>query len=312
MNDAVIMFFLIIIILLLSCIALYQQFVFRTDIQRKLKKISKELETILNADSDEKVMVFTENRILIALATQINRLLEDRQKTNVNFRRSEISSKKMLSNVSHDIKTPMTVMLGYLEIMRLKNYSDEMLVKVESKAQQVMELVNQFFTLAKLEAGDTDMELSKISINEVCRESILDFYEMLVQKDFKVDIKIPETAIYTIGNQEAIRRVLSNLITNAIRYGADGKYLGIFLRADEKVVCVDVTDKGKGIDPAFANTVFERLFTLEDSRNRDIQGNGLGLTIAKRLAQQMDGNVTLESIPFVKTTFTLELKKIVY
>lgn len=312
MSDAAIMFFLILIIIFLSFIVLYQQFTFQTGIQRKLKKISKELENILNTNSDEKVMVFTENKILMDLAAQINRLLEDRQKVKVNFRRSEISSKKMLSNVSHDIKTPMTVILGYVEIMRLKNQNDEMLVKIESKAQQVMELINQFFTLAKLEAGDMDIELSKISINEICRESILDFYEILIQNDFEVDITIPEETMYVHGNLEAIQRILSNLITNAIRYGADGKYLNLSLRTDGKLVYIDITDKGKGIDKAFANTVFDRLFTLEDSRNRNIQGNGLGLTIAKHLALQMDGDILLESIPFVKTTFTLKLKKLLY
>ena len=83
--------------------------------------------------------VFTDNKALIELATQINRMLEDRQKVKVEYRRAEMASKKMLSNISHDIKTPMTVILGYLEIMRLNGtQSNEMLQKVESTAQRVM------------------------------------------------------------------------------------------------------------------------------------------------------------------------------
>ena len=73
---------------------------------------------------------------------------------------------------------------------------------------------------------------------------------------------------------------------------------------------VDVTDKGKGIDKAFADSIFDRLFTMEDSRNRNIQGNGLGLTIARNLALRLGGTITLESIPYIKTTFTVRLKKI--
>ena len=102
-------------------------------------------------------------------------------------------------------------------------------------------------------------------------------------------------------------RILNNLISNAVRYGAEGHYLGIFVRTEEKQVYVEVTDRGKGIDTAFAESVFERLFTMEDSRNRRIQGNGLGLTIARNLAEQMGGTLTLESIPHVKTVFTLTL-----
>ena len=268
---------------------------------------------ITDTDSDERVMVFTENKELMELAAQINRLLENHLKVKADYRRAEIASKKMLSNISHDIKTPMTVILGYLEIMRINGKStDELLGKIEQKAENVMELINQFFTLAKLESGDMAMELSKIDICEICRESILDFYEILTSNDFQVDIDVPELFIYIQGNKDAVQRILFNLVSNVVRYGADGKYLGVFLRADEKSVYIDVTDKGKGIDKQFANSVFDRLFTLEDSRNRNIQGNGLGLTIAKNLALQLGGDITLESTPYEKTTFTVRFKRMSY
>jgi len=313
MSDATIIFFLSLCIVLLICVVLYQQFAFRTGIQAKLQEISRKLKEISDTDSDERIMVFTGNKELMELAAQINRLLESLLKTKTDYRRTEIASKKMLSNISHDIKTPMTVILGYLEIMRINGTgTDEMLRKTEQKAQNVMELINQFFTLAKLESGDMDIELSKIDVCEVCRESILDFYEILTNNEFQVDIDMPENPIYVQGNTEALQRILFNLVSNVIRYGADGKYLGVFLRADEKAVYIDVTDKGKGIDKFFAESVFDRLFTMEDSRNCNIQGNGLGLTIAKNLALQLGGNITLDSTPYEKTTFTVKLKKISY
>lgn len=309
MSDATIIFFLSVCIVVLICIVLYQQFAFRTGTQGKLKKIGQKLEEIQDTDSDENVMVFTDNKVLMDLAAQINRLLENQRKVKVDFRRSEIASKKMLSNISHDIKTPMTVILGYLEIMRLNGSGEnEMLLKVEQKARRVMELINQFFTLAKLEAGDTDIEISKIDVCEVCRENVLDFYELLTQKEFRVEVDIPEEAVFVRGNKDALQRILFNLISNVVRYGTDGKYMGIFLRSDKKYIYIDVVDKGKGIDKAFAQNVFERLFTMEDSRNREIQGNGLGLTIAQNLAHQLGGEITLDSEPNVKTTFTVKLQ----
>ncbi|MFR3140790.1 MAG: sensor histidine kinase [Lacrimispora saccharolytica] len=311
MSEATIIFFLTICVGILVCVILYQQFAFRTGTQAKLRAISDKLKEIIEKDSDEQITVFTENKDLMELAAQINALLEKYLKTKADYRRSEITSKKMLSNISHDIKTPMTVILGYLEIMQLSETpSDEMLKKVERKAQSVMELINQFFTLSKIESGDMDIELSRVDICEMCRESVLDFYELLSNKKFYVKVDMPETPIYIQGNKEALQRILFNLISNVIRYGADGKYLGISLRDDDRNVYVDVTDKGKGIDRAFADSIFDRLFTMEDSRNRNIQGNGLGLTIAKNLAQRLGGTITLESIPHVKTTFTVRLKKI--
>ena len=103
-----------------------------------------------------------------------------------------------------------------------------------------------------------------------------------------------------------------NLISNAIRYGSDGKYLGVFLRTDQVHIYIDIVDKGRGIEKEFAESVFDRLFTMEDSRNSSMQGNGLGLTIAKNLALQLGGNITLESQPYQKTVFTITLKKMAY
>ena len=287
----------------LAAVVLYQQFAFRTGTQRKLREIHQRLKAILDEDSGGRLMVFTDNKELMELAAQINRLLEKSAKVEADFCRSEISSRKMLSNISHDMKTPMTVIRGYLEIMRTKGTAEpEMLEKAEQKAQALMELIDSFFSLAKLEAGDTDMTISRMDVCEICRERVLEFYEILTGADFQVEIGLPDEAVYAQG-------ILGNLISNVIRYGSEGKYLGVFLRSDERFIYVDVADKGKGIDSAFAQSVFERLFTMEDSRSRSVQGNGLGLTIAKKLAEQMGGNLTLESDPSVRTVFTVSLKR---
>lgn len=313
MSEATIIFFLSICVAVLVCVIVYQQFAFRTGTQAKLNGISQKLEEILDTDSDEKVMVFTDNPSLISLATQINRLLVDRQKVRADYRRSELASKRMLSNISHDIKTPMTVILGYLEIMRVNgDPRQEMLGKVEATAHRVMELITQFFTLAKLEAGDTELERSKLNLNEVCSENILSFYELLSTQDFQIKVDIPNAPIFVMSNSDALQRILFNLISNAIRYGADGKYLGMVLRSDEGNAYIDIIDKGRGIPKEFADTIFDRLFTMEDSRNPRMQGNGLGLTIAKNLAVQLGGDITLTSQPNVKTVFTVTLKKMTY
>lgn len=275
----------------------------------KLKEITEKLSEILEQDTDEQIMVFTDDKVLMELCGQMNLLLLDRQKIKADFRKQEIGSKKMLSNISHDIKTPLTVILGYLEIMRLRDCEDVTLQKVEAKAKQVMELIDQFFTLAKLEAGDKKIEMVKINISELCRETVLGYYDILIQKDYAVDIIVPEQQIFAQGDMESINRILNNLLSNAIRYGSDGKYIGLFVREDLDFVYIDVVDKGKGIEKQFAASVFERLYTMEDSRNRSIQGNGLGLTIARNLARQMGGDLLLQSQPGVRTVFTVKLRR---
>lgn len=308
MSDNVMLFLLTVIILILLLIILYQRFIFNRGIQTTIRQINEKLAEILDTDSDEKVMIFTDNPVLKELGAQINRLLIDRQKIKAEFKKEEISSKKMLSNISHDIKTPLTVILGYLEIVRLEN-DDEMLKKVEAKAKQVMNLINQFFTLEKLESGDTTINLCKININEVCRENILEFYEILLQKEFEVEIRIPETTMFVQGDRDALQRIIYNLLSNVLRYGADGKYLGVFLRQDKSNVYIDVVDKGKGIQKEFVANVFDRLYTMEDSRNREIQGNGLGLTIAKNLAEQLGGRYLFRQYPKCQDNFYNKAEK---
>lgn len=310
MNQTLILLFLLLCLGVLFCLVLYQQFADRTGTRARLREISEKLERIIDTDSDERIMVFTENRELMELAAQMNCLLENHQKMKADSRRAQAAAKKMLANISHDLKTPMTVILGYLEIMQLDGaVTDEMLKKIQQKAQNVMELMNHFFTLAKLESGDKNIEMVQVNINELCRENVLGYYELLVQKDYAVDIIIPEQHIFVQGDRESVSRILGNLLSNAIRYGSDGKYIGLFLREELDFVCIDVVDKGKGIEKQFAASVFERLYTMEDSRNRSIQGNGLGLTIARNLARQMGGDILLQSEPGVRTVFTVKLRR---
>ena len=310
MNNEAVIVFLILCIVLLIGVVIGQKAVLQARINRALSRMAGELKEILDEERDSSLMIFTDNQELMALAGQINRLLAKQRRARADFLHSEISSKKMLSNISHDIKTPMTVVLGYLEIIRLQGDANgEMVKKAEQKAQDVIELINQFFTLAKLEAGDMEIELTRLDICAICRETVLSFYEILTEKDFQVDIHIPKHGVYVWGDREALQRILNNLISNAVKYGAEGKFLGIALREEQEMVLVDVTDKGRGIDKKFAENVFERLFTMDDSRSRQVQGNGLGLTIARNLARQMQGDILLESIPYKRTTFTLQLKK---
>lgn len=312
MNETILIGLLILstVVAVASCCYIFHK---KSLLENSLRQISQDLRHILDENTDEKIMIFTSNKTLIELLTQINRMIETMQRTRADYRKSEFSSKRMISNISHDIKTPLTVILGYLEIMRLKAEPDfKALAKVENKANQVLDMINKFFTLAKLEAGDMEVSISRININEACKRNVLDFYELLSNDDFTVELNIPDESIYAFGNDGALDRILFNLISNAVRYGAEGKYLSMALYEDAKFVKIEVIDKGKGIDKDAVPHVFNRLYTLDDSRNKEIQGNGLGLTIAKNLTEIMGGEISLQSEPYVKTVFTIKLKRITY
>lgn len=307
---------LIIIIFILICIIL-----FNTNVENKknnnLKYIQKKLNKIINENTNEKLLVDTDDKELKKILVEINNLLDFNQKILADYRKKEMSTSKMLSNISHDLKTPLTVVLGYIETIKLDNdisktERDLLLSNVYTKALEVIDLINEFFDLAKLESGDKDITISRVNINEICRKSILEFYENLTSKGYEVSIDIPSINIYVLGNLDAIHRVMNNLISNAIKYGSDGKYLGLKLTYDDNCSYVEICDKGKGIEEINVDRVFERMYTLEDSRNKLYQGSGLGLTITKRLIEKLGGKISLESKPYEKTSFIFQLKRITY
>lgn len=306
---------LIVIVILLTIIFFqYQSKIHRS---KDLKYIQNKLNMIINENDMQKLLVVTDDREIKELLIVINSLLDINQKVLADYRKKEISMSKMLSNISHDLKTPLTVVLGYIETIKLdENITREereiLLLKVHNKTLEVIELINKFFDLAKLESGDKEIPLTRININEMCRKNILDFYDNLSAKGFEVDIQIPEIPVYALGNLEALDRIMNNLISNAIKYGSDGNYLGLTLTCDEKSVYIEIIDKGKGIDETNIEKVFERMYTLEDSRNKLYQGSGLGLTITKKLVNKLRGEIILKSKSHLKTCFTVKLKRINY
>lgn len=303
----------IVIILILTGIIIFQ-YRLKAARDKQIKYMYEKLDRIITERTSENLLVFTDDKELIHLLMGINNLLNHNQKILADYTKKEESIRKMISNISHDLKTPLTVIVGYLEIIQsnksIQNELEKEVNKAREKSVELLTLINTFFDLAKLESGDKEMPLEKTNINEACRKSILEFYEILTNQGLDVSIEIPDENIYAAGNQEALDRVLRNLISNAITYGNDGGVVGLTLKQDDSFVYIEVWDKGKGIDEMNKESVFERLYTLEDSRNKLYQGSGLGLTITKRLVESMEGDISLSSKPYEKTVFTVKLKKL--
>ena len=308
--------FLSMIILLLIIIISFQ-YLGKREQNSTMQYTHKKMHSIIAEHTGERILAPTTNHELQQLLNAINALLDHNQKIIATHRKIESSMKKMLANISHDLKTPLTLVLGYIEMLQLDNtLSNEerqrLLTVVHSKTLEVVKLIHVFFDLAKIEAGDTDYPITKININEVCRKNILTFYDMVTSMGIDIQIEIPETTVFALGNEEALDRILNNLLSNAIAHGADGSVIGLAIRNDDVKIYIDVWDHGKGIDEHHLDSVFERMYTLEDSRNKSFQGSGLGLTITKRLVELLGGSIQLSSIPYEKTIFTVSLKRISY
>ncbi|MGV3003781.1 sensor histidine kinase [Aerococcus urinaeequi] len=307
------MFFLIVVILALIGVIIYQ---YKAEKERdhQLDYIYKKLSSIISNNSRENLLVFTDDKQLITILESINRLINTNKKILADNITQQEAIRKMISNISHDLKTPLTVITGYLEMATLNESIPEddkrKISKAYEKADELQELISEFFDLAKIESGDKIIPLDKVNLNEVCKKSILSFYEILEDSKLELSINIPDKVLYGIGNEDALERILNNLISNAIKYGNDGNIIGLKLTSDDSFIYIEVWDRGKGIEEKDKDKIFERLYTLDDSRNKKYQGSGLGLTITKRLVENIGGKIKISSKTYDKTVFTVQLKKL--
>ena len=251
----------------------------------QLADLKNQLNDSLKKGGEDGVLIYSDEPAVRQLAAQVNRLLEQQGSLTARARLQEERERRMLVNISHDLKTPLTVVYGYAEMLLApeQKLAPEVRAKVEkiyTKTRDVLDMLLLFFDLAKMESGELRLETAKIDVCEICRSELAGYYEMLQDAGFMV-VPSSRTGI------------------------ADGRYLGVSVAKEESGLAVRVTDKGKGIVEENQDKIFERLTTLEDSRNKKYQGSGLGLTITKRLTEAMGGSIMVKSRPYRETVFTL-------
>ncbi|GAE94936.1 sensor histidine kinase [Gracilibacillus boraciitolerans JCM 21714] len=301
------------VIILVLLLLLFQQQLSKQRLDKNLRYITKKIHQLISKKSSDRILLMTENKLEQQLLIEINQLLNYHQESLADSARMRISMKRMLTNISHDLKTPLTIILGYVENLQHNSYTAkeqaDLLAKVSEKVMDATRLINKFFDLAKLESGDWQLERKRIHINEICRKVVLGYYDTLMSKGFDVEIDIAKEPLYFYGDEEALNRILHNLLSNAIHYGKDGNFVGLTVFQHNESIMIEVTNKGKGIPHSDQDRIFDRLYTVKESKSEFTQGSGLGLTISKRLTEQLDGQIKFSSIPHRLTTFTLMFKK---
>ena len=224
--------------------------------------------------------------------------------------RSKQAMEQVLVNISHDLRTPLTVLRGYSELLikEIRNRPglstiQDMTARIDQKADELVQTINEYFTMAKIESGDMKIDLCRINVTQVCHETILDYYDVLEKEQYEVDIRIDGSPVMAYADKDALKRILKNLIDNAVKHGRDGRYLGLRLRDAESKIVIEVEDHGAGI----ADKDQERIFRRNYTSSRGGVGSGLGLTIARSLVLLMGGEIAVCSEPNVRTVFTVTL-----
>src|SRR5690554_5099336 len=253
-------------------------------------------------------------RNLEELAAEMNMLLDKFQAIIEEKHELEMSHRQLVSDISHDIRTPLTSLLGFVEVLREDRdinlrQQKEYLDIIYTKGLSLYRLIQEFFELSKLESEDMEIEPEKLNLTDILSDVIASFYQDFVINGITPDIQIPEEKLYIIGNRAAVERIIQNLLSNALKYGGSGGAIGVSVREDGDRIWTDIWDNGLGILEKDIPFLFNRLYTTELSRNERMRGSGLGLAISKQLAEKLDGGITVSSTPGEMTTFSLYLRR---
>jgi two-component system phosphate regulon sensor histidine kinase PhoR len=228
------------------------------------------------------------------------------------LRRLENIRREFVSNVSHELKTPLTAIQAYAETL-LDGALDEpehrtkFVERIGEQAGRLHALIQDLLRLAQIESGENVFDVRAVEVSPVVRECIDEHLAVAESKSQRLVTLAPAADVNVMADEEGLHTILGNLIDNAVKYTQDGGTISVRWRIDDGMARIDVQDNGPGIPPEHQSRIFERFYRVDRARSRDVGGTGLGLSIVKHLVQEFDGSIGISSEPGSGTTFTVRL-----
>ena len=300
--------YLFIVIALMLLIIMYLLFVLRR-VRTQLALIKDALDDIKGGNLNRRILA-GENDMTKTICYDINKIAVNSQAQLIRQRQSEQAYKRLMTSLSHDVKTPLASLVGYLEAVENKivigEEKDEYIHVAHEKAHYMKSFVENLFEWVKLDSGEQIFHFEVCDLNELSRDIMADWVPMLESHDLTYEIEIPETEYMTRVDHTAYTRILNNLLQNILTHSG-ARQVTLTVTETEQQAKIIVADNGKGISAADLPHIFERMYQCDHSRSA--KGNGLGLSIAKELVSVHKGTITAASVPGAGTTFTIILPK---
>jgi signal transduction histidine kinase len=270
-------------------------------LRREIYRVLKDLQDLNTGASRKKLTVFTLHRPLETLCQYINLALEIRDKARISAENHKAELHVQISNIAHDLRTPLTAILGYLSMSKTAPEKTAYLEIMEDRAKVLKSLVEQFYELSIVEDSHTEFALESIDITATVTNTLLGNYTLFEEKGIKLESLLPEQPIMVVSNTQALERILQNLIQNALKFANEGVVVSLL---DKSTHCTfTISNDAKNLTRADIEHLFKRFYTADKSRTA---GNtGLGLYIVKRLLEKTKGNVS--DVKFENGWFTLEI-----
>lgn len=254
--------------------------------KKSAKEISNEFSEKLKDNTNTLISISTNDRALKELANNLNIQLKDLQKQRHRFQQGDLELKSAVTNISHDLRTPLTAISGYLDLLDNTEKSETVeryLEVIRNRTETLKQLTEELFSYSVITSPEYDNSLELVVVNGVLEESVLGFYAALQERNITPNISITENRVIRKVNRTALSRIFSNLINNAIKY-SDGD-LNIALTDAGEITFSNTASDLSEID---VERLFDRFYTVENAR----KSTGLGLSISRILIEQMNGTIS--------------------
>lgn len=269
-----------------------------------IRKVQRAARAVARGDFDTKLDIRSDDEIG-ELATDFNAMT-------LSLKNQDQNQRNFIGDLSHELRTPMTTICGFLEGIIdgviPQEETEKYLHIVLEETRRLSRLVNQLLELTRMESGNVPLEQKRFDLNELVRLVLIGAEQRIEDKRLQVSVDLPEEA-WAYADPDQICRVLNNLADNAIKFTPEAGRITLNVRAQSGKYRVTVENTGPGIDPAELPHLFERFYKSDKSRGMDKSGAGLGLYMVRNILNQHGEDIRVESIPNERTTFTFTLKK---
>lgn len=246
------------------------------------------------------------------LNEDLKRVAEELRIKSEEKERLEESKKRMLADLSHDLKTPMTTIQGYSKALYDDFVQDEeqkqrYLKYIYDKSIRVTDLIDELFDFSKLDNPDSQINKQEMDLCEFLRQVVVEYYEQFDEKEMELSIEIPSERVVFSFDQKLLYRAISNILENTIKYNPEQTTVFISLKESKNLLRIEIGDDGTGIHDDIADTLFDPFVRGDKSRMND-GGTGLGLAITKKIIEKHNGRVYVDTKPLRgSTNFIIEL-----
>ena len=281
-----------------------KSFVYIDDILHAIKKISSgDLNTNIDVRGDNE---FSE------IAANINKMSEEIRVLMESERHNEKSKNEMITNIAHDLRTPLTSILGYLDLINKRELTEdtkkEYLKIVYEKSKKLQDLIESLFSFTKTNSSKLVLKIDKIDIIKLLCQLMEEFYPNFEDKGITCSVNTNIDSYVIDGDGTLLARLFDNLINNAVKYGADGKRIDVKINAENNIVKIAVINYGKVIPQDELPLIFDKFYRVDQARNSGTGGTGLGLAIAKNITELHHGVIEVTS-DLGGTVFSVTLPK---